>query len=151
MPEFHPSLVEQGRRIIEHGLDVPHGADLVPLSRDVIDGDLAAALFAHGDALEWVVFEYDADWFSLGYTALSTTEPPSTGERARLEIRFDTWGRSRTRRWSLGGRHLVHTRVLRAERIAQLRVATRTIATPHGWAIMVWRGRRAPAISVDNP
>ncbi|MFI7232495.1 hypothetical protein ACIBO5_55685 [Nonomuraea angiospora] len=150
MPEFHPALVEQGRRIIKHGLDVPHDADLVPLSCDVIEGDLAAALFAHGDALEWVVFEHDTDWYSLGCTAISTTESPANGDQPRLEIRFDTWGRSRTKGWSLRGGHLVHTRILRAQRIAQLRVAARTIATPHGWAIMVWRGRRRPAIAVDN-
>jgi hypothetical protein len=151
MPEVHPALAEQGRRIIEHGLDIPHDADLVPLSRDIIEGDLAAALFAHGDSLEWVVFEYDTDWFSLGHTAITATEPPRTEDRARLEMRFDTWGHSRTRKWSLRGHHLVHTRLLRVERSAQLRVATRTIATPRGWAIMVWRGRRAPAIAVGDP
>ncbi|MED7930402.1 hypothetical protein SMD20_39665 [Nonomuraea sp. LP-02] len=30
MPEFHPALAEQGRRIIGHGLDIPHDADPVP-------------------------------------------------------------------------------------------------------------------------
>ncbi|MEV4170471.1 hypothetical protein [Nonomuraea sp. NPDC049709] len=151
MPEFHSALADQARRVIEHGLDISHDADLVPLSHDVIDGDLAVALFAHGESLEWAVFEYDTDWFLLGNTSITTTDPPPAGERAGLEVRFDTWGRSRTRRWSLRGHHLVHTRVLRAQRIAQLRVATRTVAAPHGWAIMVWRGRRAPAVSVDRP
>ncbi|WP_188196114.1 hypothetical protein [Nonomuraea sp. SYSU D8015] len=150
MPELHPALAEQGRRIIEHGLDTPHDADLVPLSCDVIEGDIAAVLFSHGDALEWVVFEYDTDWLSRGLTALRVEDSPLHGQEAQVAIRFETWTRSRTRRWSPKGRHLVHTRVLRAHRIAQLRVATRTIATPHGWAIMVWRGRRAPAISVGN-
>ncbi|MED7930403.1 hypothetical protein SMD20_39675 [Nonomuraea sp. LP-02] len=97
------------------------------------------------------MFEYDSDWLSLGTTAISTAEPPPAGQHARVEIRFDTWGRGPIRCWSPSGLHLVHTRILRAHRIAQLRAATRTIATPHGWATMVWRGRRMPAIAVGDP
>ncbi|WP_219468624.1 hypothetical protein [Nonomuraea rhizosphaerae] len=152
MPAFHPALDEHSRRIIEQGLDVPHDADLVPLSCDVIDGDLAAALFAHGDALEWAVFEYDGGWSSLCRTAIiEAGSGPAEQQQERVGIEHNGWARSRTRRWSPRGRHLVHARVLRAHRIAQLRVATRTVATPRGWAIMVWRGRDAPAVSVDSP
>ncbi|SEH04127.1 hypothetical protein SAMN05444920_1635 [Nonomuraea solani] len=149
MPEFHPALAEQGRQVIAHGLDITHEADLVPLSRDVIEHDVAAALFAHEDHVEWVVFEYDTDWVSLGHTAVKTADFPLLGQM-RLDIRHDAWDRSRTKRWSPTGRHLIHTRVLRTERIAQLHVAARSVGTPHGWAIMVWRGRRVPAISVGE-
>ncbi|MEW1838316.1 hypothetical protein AB0392_10205 [Nonomuraea angiospora] len=151
MPEVHPALAEQGRRIIEHGLDVPHEADLVPLSRDVIEGDIAAVLFSHEDALEWVVYEYDTGWSSLSLTAIRVMDAPLSGQEAQVAIRHDTWERSRTRHWSPRGHHLIHVRVLRTQGIAQLRVASRTIATSRGWAIMVWRGRRLPAISVRDP
>ncbi|WP_327588574.1 hypothetical protein OHA25_17190 [Nonomuraea sp. NBC_00507] len=150
MPDLHPALAQQGRQIIEHGLDAPHDADLLPLSCDIVDGDIAAVLFSHVGALEWVVYEYDTDWSSLGMTAIRIADTPLRGQEARVDIRHDTWERSRTRRWSPKGRHLVHARILRTHRIAQLRVATRTVATPHGWAIMVWRGRRLPAISVAD-
>ncbi|MEU6727898.1 hypothetical protein ABZ917_29705 [Nonomuraea wenchangensis] len=150
MPELHPALARQGLLVIEQGLDAPHDSDLIPLSRDVIDGDVAAVLFAHGDALEWAVYEYDTGWTSLGLTAIRATGTDPGTQEARLAIRYDAEERSRIRSWSPRGRHLIHIRVLRAERIAQLRVAARIIAAPRGWAIMVWRGRRAPAISVSD-
>lgn len=149
MPEVHPALADQGRRLVEHGLDIPYEPDLVPLSCDVIENDLAAALFAHGTSLEWVVFEYDTDWLSLGHTAITTTPAPTpAGAQAYLDIQLDTRSRSRIRRWSPRGEHLVRTRLMRTEAIARLRAGRRTIPAPHGWAIMVWRGRRPPPIEV---
>jgi hypothetical protein len=151
MSGLHPSLADHGLRIIEHGLDAPLDADVVPLSCDVIEGDAAAVLFAHEGALEWVVYEYDNEWCSLGLTAIRVGYPPLQGPKARVETRHDALERSRLRRWSPKGRHLIHARILRTHRIAQLRVAARTIATPRGWAIVVWRGRHAPAISLSDP
>ncbi|SEG99783.1 hypothetical protein SAMN05444920_11459 [Nonomuraea solani] len=151
MPELHPSLADHGLRVIEHGLDAPLDADVVPLSCDVIEGDAAAVLFAHEDALEWVVYEYDHDWRSLGLTAIRVADTPLRGEGAQVEIRHDSSERSRIRGWGLRGRHLVHVRILRTHRIARLRVAARTVVALRGWAIVVWRGRQAPAISASGP
>ncbi|MER7365868.1 hypothetical protein [Nonomuraea wenchangensis] len=150
MPELHPALARQGHLVIEQGLDAPHDDDLIPLSLDVIEGDIAAVLFAHGDALEWAVYEYDAGWTSLGLTAIRAAGTTPGTQEALLAIRYDAEERSRIRKWSPRGRHLIRVRVLLAERIARLHVDTRIVATPRGWAIMVWRGRRAPAISVSD-
>ncbi|GAA3600905.1 hypothetical protein GCM10022419_101310 [Nonomuraea rosea] len=150
MPGLHPSLADHGLRIIEHGLDAPLDADVVPLSCDVIEGDAAAVLFAHEGALEWVVYEYDNAWCSLGLSGIRIADTPLQGQ-AQVEIRHDTSEHSRIGRWSLKNRHLIHARILRTHRIAQLRVAARTVATPRGWAIVVWRGRHVPAISLGDP
>ncbi|MEV0614654.1 hypothetical protein AB0I81_15095 [Nonomuraea sp. NPDC050404] len=150
MPDLHPRLIQEGRQVIEHGLDAVADPDLVPLSFDVVEGDVAAVLFSHDGARAWVIYEYATEWSHIGLTAIRAgVGPPSTAE-VSVEVHWIIRERSRIRRWSLRGRHLVHGQVLRTKGIARLHVDSRIVATPHDWAIMVWRGRDMPAYAVPD-
>jgi hypothetical protein len=158
-------LLTESRRLLRDGLPqtVPRRLDeahrFIPLSL-ATDGDVAAIAFlrrlpAGHSGIETWILQRRGQWCPLGGGATTLRAYPLTdrlaaaeqgGYLGQLSSGFVT--RKPAGRFPWGSRRVFHAQFRAAAEVDKLQTGNRLLTVPfHGYTVIVWRGRRAPAVT----